>query len=343
VVHRHLRVRVRTCTDGRDLTGRAGHPTLPLVWSQQAERLRLRAFVVSHSFIGMLGTYCIPTGIRFGGVPFSFGVPYPRKHLGNGPQLNPASDVESEFVWNIVAYMISARAVAFALAYVHITMQRCAAAKTGSYTSLRALLPLFARLLICVGLHALGAYFAFQIYYRDDGGPFSTWFANAMDVLGLEGWHVFTASDGSPLVDCLFQVAPVASCINEPQLGQAFPGGSCSSQTWMNGEPYPPFNTSLNLPGWSTDPLSPAFYDIHGIGAYTAATVITTGMNDYTGGSYASYDYDGPCYPPTDASSTSSGGVASSYDDGSPPSPAEPPPTDHSSASSGASYDASMG
>jgi hypothetical protein len=225
------------------------------------------------SFIGMLTTYGIPTGIKFGGLPFTLGVPYP-KSVFTGLQLNPANDTIIQFIPAIILWIICARALLFTVAYLHVRIQQCVAAKPERVASVRAWVVLFSRLLVCAGFNALGAYVAYRFYSRDQEGPFVGW-DSMMDSFGLDGWFAWHY-DGAPLTNCLFQVTPTKECINEPALAREAPGIplSCQTTSWMAAVPYAPHNLSFNTPGWSIDPSSPNYYEIGGIGQYDAVAAV---------------------------------------------------------------------
>jgi len=239
----------------------------------------------------MLSTYCIPTGIKFGGIPFTLGLPYPKSPV-NGIQLNPANDLLIAFIPGILHWIICARALFFTVAYLHVRIQQCVAAKPGRVASARAWAALVLRLVVCAGLNALGAYVAFRFYDREYG-PFVGWDA-MLNGLGLNGWFAWHY-DGAPLTDCLFQVTPTAACINQPALGRQAPGPIyCQTTSWMASEPYAPFNTSLNTPGWSIDPSSPHYYEIDGIGRYDAAAAVA--FEDQSAYAYAQMCSNGVAY-----------------------------------------------
>ena len=227
--------------------------------------LRVSSWVIyAVDFISMFGSYAIPCGFHFGGLPFTLGASYLSWDLGLWPlpwlehsqvQWNPANDVFFfGSVRALLKWHIYARCVIFSVTQAILAVKR----HKEQLTSKRGAAVLLLRILLVAGSSVAGAAWLWQFY-------------ETLNDHWLSGWttrdHLV---DENPLTDCLMQANRNASCINNPDLSSTvWP----PTFAWATSESYGPWGTAINTAGWSTDPSSESFYGIPGIGDFDLASL----------------------------------------------------------------------
>jgi hypothetical protein len=233
----------------------------------------------------MLAAYGIPTGIHFGGLPFTVGARTSNGRIYADSGVNPSNDIYLDFMYSLIPWAMWMRSSlmslfqgphsAWTLHCVCETLLTCAmccvwhrslfhahamierAVRDPHRTRGRlAMLP--ARMAVVVALNLAMAHWMASIWES---------FANN------RGWafnsYMF---DGSLLTDCLMQSARNASCVSSDHLAHGavnpaytYDSTTPYSSTWQTSSSYGPWGTALDLPGWSVVASDPNFYDIPGI------------------------------------------------------------------------------
>jgi len=205
--------------------------------------------------VAMLAAYGIPTGIHFGGLPFTVGARTSNGRIYADSGVNPSNDIYLYFMYSLIPWAMWMRSSLMSLFHAHAMIER--AVRDPHRTRYRlAMLP--ARMAVVVALNLAMAHWMASIW---------EWFADN------RGWEFNSDMfDGSLLTDCLMQTARNASCVSSDHLahGAVNPAYSYDSttpysSTWQSSSSYGPWGTALDLPGWSVVASDPNFYDIPGI------------------------------------------------------------------------------